>query len=96
MEKFQEPKQVTEGMKQGLARMYADPFMREYLVNAVSIAKNNAINLMETKHFDQASAYSSRAKALQQLLDKGKECFVHFESKRDALRSIKDLSETKL
>lgn len=79
MEDFIEPKQVTEGMKQGLARMYADSFMREYLTNAIGIAKNNAVKLIETKDIDKASAYASRAAALSYLLAKGRQHFVHFE-----------------
>lgn len=79
MEEFQEIKELNEGMKQALARMYADPFMREYLQRTISIAKNNAIVLMETKKFDEASAYSSRAKSLAQLLSKGKNYFMHFD-----------------
>ena len=77
---FEEPKQVTEGMKQGLARMYADTFMREYLHNAIAIAKNNAITLIESGKFTEAQAYASRAKSLTQLLEKGKEHFIHFDT----------------
>jgi hypothetical protein len=77
---FDEPKPVTEGMKQGLARMYADTYMRDYLRNAVAIAKQNALVMLEQGKFTEAQAYSSRSKSLEQLLDKGKEYFTHFEN----------------
>ena len=93
---FEEPKQITEGMKQGLARMYGDAFMREYLVNAIAIAKNNAITLIEAGKFTEAQAYASRAKSLVQLMAKGKENFVHYESKKkEPLKGLK-LEEIKL
>ena len=97
---FEEPKQVTEGMKQGLARMYGDTFMREYLYNAIAIANQNALTLLETGKFTEAQAYSARSRSLKQLLDKGKEHFIHFEdvAKRlkEPLGSIKNLEEIKL
>lgn len=96
MEEFIEPKQVTEGMKQGLARMYSDTFMREYLINAIAIAKNNAITLIEAGKFTEAQAYASRAKSLTQLLEKGKEHFVHFETIARKLKEpLKDMKYEK-
>jgi len=82
MDEFLEPKQITEGMKQGLARMYADAFMREYLNNAIAIYKNAAIKLIETKDIDKAQACASRAAAYTQLLARGKQHFVHFDKLR--------------
>ena len=80
MSEFEEPKQVSEGMKQGLARMYGDTFMREYLVNAIAIAKSNALTLLGVGKNEEARDYLSRAKSLEQLLSKGKQHFVHFDT----------------
>lgn len=98
MNDFLEPTQITEGMKQGLARMYADSFMREYLLNAIGIAKNNAITLIEQGKVSEAQAYASRAKSLVQLLQKGKEHFTHFEGlkKKLKLSSLQQVEEIKL
>ncbi len=93
MDKFEEPKQVTEGMRQGLARMYSDAFMREYLVNAIAIAKSNALTLLGAGKNEEARDYLSRARALEQLLEKGKQHFVHFEdTKKKLKRPLESLS----
>ena len=97
---FEEPKQITEGMKQGLARMYGDSFMREYLMNAIAIANANALTLLEQGKFTEAQAYSSRSKSLKQLMDKGKEHFIHFENiarkLKEPLKGLKSIEEVKL
>lgn len=95
---FEEPKHITDGMKQGLARMYGDTHMREYLVNAISIAKHNSLALLGTGKHEDARDYLSRAKSLEQLLEKAKQNFIHFESVRtskDPLKGFK-VSEVKL
>jgi len=73
-------------MRDALARMYADGFMREYLMNAIAIANSNAIALLEVGKFTEAQAYSARAKALRQLLEKGKEHFVNQENIKKTLK----------
>ncbi len=85
-ELFLEPKNITDGMKQGLARMYADTFFREYLHNAIAIAKSNALLLVGNGKYEDARDYVSRAKSLEQLLEKGKQYFVHFDSIQKKLK----------
>ncbi len=82
---FEEPKQVTDGMRQGLARMYADPFVRDYLHNAIAISKHNTVVLVGKGKYEEARDYASRAKALEQLVEKGKEYFAHFEKVNKSL-----------
>lgn len=90
---FDEPKQITEGMKQGLARMYSDTFMREYLYNAIAIANSNALTLLESGKFVEAQTYSARSRSLKQLLEKGKENFVHFDTIAKKLKDpLRDLN----
>ena len=95
---FVEPKQVTEGMRQALARMYGDAFMREYLQNAVSVAKSNALTTMGLGKYEEARDFLSRSKALEQLLAKGKEHFVHFEQLKKTKDPLKgfNISEVRL
>lgn len=83
---YEEPKVITEGMKQGLARMYSDSFMREYLANAVAIAKSNALTLLGAGKNEEARDYLSRAKSLEQLLEKGRQHFVNFEDIKKKLK----------
>ena len=87
MEEFIDPKQITDAMKQGLARMYGDAHMRDYLTNAIAVAKTNALTCVGLKKFEEASDFYSRAKALEQLLKKGKDCFIHFESIKSKLKN---------
>ncbi len=79
MEEFLKTKPVTEGMRQGLARMYGDTFMREYLVNAVAIYKSQALKFLGDHKDEEARDCYNRAKAYEVLLSKGKEHFMTFE-----------------
>lgn len=81
-------------MKQGLARMYGDTFMREYLHNAIAIAKSNALTLLGSGKYEEARDYLSRSKSLSQLLEKGKQNFTHFESINKKLKE--PLEEVKI
>lgn len=95
---FIEPKRITEAMKQALARMYGDGFMREYLINTIAINKHNSLTLLSRHQPDDARDYLSKAKALEQLLKIGKENFIHFEglkNLKDPLRSL-EVKEVKL
>lgn len=74
-------------MKQALARMYADPFMKEYLFNAIAIANTNALTLLQQAKFTEAQTYAARSSALRQLLEKGKENFTHFEKIKSSLKT---------
>lgn len=75
----EDPKQITEEMKAGLARMYADTSMREYLINAKRIANKNAMDMLSLGKVDEAKTFAVRLKVFEQLLEKGKSCFVQFE-----------------
>jgi ABC-type molybdate transport system substrate-binding protein len=79
MDFFAEPVQVTGEMRGALAKMYADEHMRAYLVNAIRVANENSLTLLETGDVDAARAYVSRSKSLKQLLEKGKEHFTNLE-----------------
>lgn len=96
MEEFEEPKTINEGMKQGLARMYGDAFMREYLQNAIAIAKKNSLTLLGLGQYENARDYLSRSKSLEQLLTKGKEHFTHFKAQKTPNLEVMKVEEIKL
>lgn len=70
---------ITESMKAGLAKMYADDGFRSYLVNRINIENLAALRAIREGKADEARDYTARLDALQKLLDKGKACYVSFE-----------------
>lgn len=72
------PLQLTEDMKDGMARFYADNGMRAYLENALKIAVKN----MAIAPKDQIMYFKSRVDVLEQLLAKGKELFNSTPTRR--------------
>ena len=74
-----EPTKTTMGMREGLAQMYADPSMRAFLENAVRYATRS---LVRSSTPESMIFYKSRIETLLQLLNMGKQHFVHFEMLR--------------
>ncbi len=74
-----EPKETTMAMRESLARLYGDPAMRAFLENAVKYANRSLIAAAEV---DRHIFYKSRIETLLQLLNMGKQHFIHFEMKR--------------
>ena len=67
-----QPKKVSEEMKDGLSKAYANRGFREYLENAVKIALSNMAIAPDDV---QITYYKSRVDVLQQLLAKGKQTY---------------------
>lgn len=85
---FSEPKETTMAMRESLARLYGDPAMRAFLENAVKYANRSLIASVSP---EQHIFYKSRIETLLQLLNMGKQHFVHFEmrkARREPLRSV--------
>jgi len=85
---FTVPKDTTMSMRESLARMYGDPPMRAFLENAVKYANKS---LIACSTLEQMIFYKSRIETLLQLLNMGKQHFVHFEMQRarkEPLRSM--------
>ncbi len=59
--------------------MYGDVSMREYLIHAIQVANQNAMSLLRVNKVEEAKIHSTRFDILKQLLEKGKQNFVHFE-----------------
>ncbi len=94
---FSEPKEATMGMREALARIYSDPAMRGFLENAVKFANRN---LIASATHEQMVFYKSRMETLVQLLNMGKQHFIHFEMQKartEPLRAVeKNVPEVKL
>ncbi|MES2006863.1 MAG: hypothetical protein V4436_02010 [Patescibacteria group bacterium] len=83
-----EPKETTMAMREALARLYSDPAIRAFLENAVKYANRSLISAISP---EQHIFYKSRIETLLQLLNMGKQHFVHFEmrqARKEPLRSV--------
>jgi hypothetical protein len=83
-EELIKPSNLTEAMKGGLARMYADEDIRAYLVHAIAIANHNVLSSLKSGKTEAATDFAVRLETLKQLLDKGKSCF----STAEKLKSV--------
>lgn len=88
MDEFKDPERITEQMKGGLARMYADSDFREYLIHAINIQNQNVLTSLKNNKPDEAKDYAVKLDTLKQLLEKGKSIY----NKAEQLRS-KSLEE---
>lgn len=83
MDEFKDPERITEQMKGGLARMYADSDFREYLIHAINIQNQNVLTSLKNNKPDEAKDYAVKLDTLKQLLEKGKSIY----NKAEQLRS---------
>ncbi len=74
-----QPTQVTEEMKDSLAKFYADRGLRLYLENAVKIALQK---MAVAPTPVEIAYYKSRVDVLEQLLAKGKQMFTNVQPKK--------------
>lgn len=77
-----EPKEMTEAMRMGLAKIYSDQGAREYLIRAIAVSKKHALDLLRANKGEEARYSLARADALEQILESGKSHFIHFEDIR--------------
>jgi hypothetical protein len=80
---FDNPKDITEKMKGGLARMYADEGFREYLLHSIQVANKGAMICLQKGDLEKGRVYADRFDWLKTLVDKGKECFVNGQKLKD-------------
>ncbi len=76
---LQAPKETNMAMREALSRMYSDPAMRSFFENAVKFANRSLIG---SATVEQMVFYKSRIETLLQLLNMGKQHFIHFEMKK--------------
>lgn len=81
---FKDPERITEAMKGGLARLYADIDIREYLMHATNIANHNVLASLKANDTDKAKEFAIRLEVLKQLLEKGKLMFAQAEKLKRA------------
>lgn len=77
---YQDPEKLSENMKAGLARMYADNGFRSYLINAINIANQNVLTCVKGGKPEEAKDFAARMDALEKLLEKGRILFTQFEN----------------
>ncbi len=86
MEEFNKPEKITEQMKGGLARMFADQDFRDYLAHAINVANHNILAALKINKPDLAKDYSIRLETLQTLSELGKKNYIQSEKlKRSTL-----------
>lgn len=90
---FQKPEKITEQMKGGLARMFADTDFKDYLTHAINVANHNILACLKINKSDFAKDYSIRLESLQQLLELGKKNYLQSEKLKRS--SLEDLSKEK-
>ncbi len=82
MDELIEPQKITEEMKGGLARLWADNGIRSYLINAIAIANQNVLTCLKSNKPDEAKEFAARLDVMQKLLEKGKSCYANAEKIR--------------
>lgn len=73
------PDKITESMKGGLARMYADKDFTDYLQHAINIANHNTLVSLKGGKPDIARDFALKIEVLKQLLEKGKTLYNQAE-----------------
>ncbi len=76
---FNKPEKISEAMKGGLARMFADQDFKDYLTHAINVANHNILASLKLNKPDLAKDYSIRLEYLQQLLELGKKNYLQSE-----------------
>lgn len=88
---FSTPKETTAAMRESLARMYGDNAMRLFIENAIKFANRSLISAVLP---EQMIFYKSRIETLLQLLNMGKQHFIHFEMKRAGSEPLKAVEKS--
>lgn len=88
---FSEPKEANMAMREALARIYAEPALRAFLENAVKFANRN---LVASATMEQSIFYKSRMETLMQLLNMGKQHFIHFEMQKARSEPLKAVEKS--
>ena len=82
-----QPGEISDEMKTGLARFYADRGQRLYIENAVKIALKNMAVAPDPV---QIAYYKSRVDVLEQLLAKGKQMYTNMEVLKKGISDAKE------
>lgn len=85
-----ESKKINSAMRESLARMFGDTNYRLFLENSIKFANQN---LLRSTTLDQNIYYKSRIETLLQLLNMGKQHFVHYEMIRTSVDKKKQFQK---
>ncbi len=93
MDELKEPNKITEAMKGGLARMYADTDFRDYISHTINIANHNVLVCLKGNQPDKAKEFGIEIEVLRKLMEKGKLIYSQSEKlKQTPLSDIKEES----
>lgn len=99
MDNYQDPEKLTEAMKSGLARMYADEDIRAYLLHMINVYNHNVLVSLRSNATDTAKDYTAKFDTMKKLLDNSKLMFSQAEKlKAKPLQELikeKDYEENK-
>lgn len=79
MKDYRDPEKITEGMKSGLARMYADEDIRAYLEHTTNVYNHNVLASMRLGLADKAKDYTAKFDTLKKLLENGRAMYAQAE-----------------
>lgn len=90
-DELKQPDKITEQMKGGLARMYADKDFTDYLQHAINIANHNVLASLKSNKLDIAKEFGIRIEVLKQLLDKGR--LIYSQAEKLKQTPLEDLEK---
>jgi hypothetical protein len=97
MDNYSDPDKLTEAMKSGLARMYADEDIRAYLMHMVNVYNHNTLACLRRNEMDKAKDFTSKFDTMKRLLENCKAMFTQAEKLRSVSLSeqVKNHEEAK-
>lgn len=69
---FKDPEKITETMKAGLAKLYADEDIRAYLLHMVNVYNHNILVSLRGHVPEKATEFTAKYDAIKKLLENGK------------------------
>lgn len=85
-----EPTKVTDKMRGGLAKAYAEQGFREYLDHTIKVANQNLIKVMDAGDLDRGKYFANRIATLKNLLEVARNHFQNVEKIRNVSNQIQD------
>ena len=79
MDKYYDPEKLTESMKSGLARMYADDDIRGYLLHVMSVYNHNTLVFVRAGKSEEARDSTAKFDTIKKLIENGKAMYTQAE-----------------
>lgn len=84
MDGYKDPEKLTEAMKAGVAKLYADSDIREYLIHTLNVYNHNVLVATRAGKSDLARDYTAKFDTMKKLLENGKLMFSQAEKLKRA------------